>query len=83
MSNNIIKGIGHIRVSTKRQGRTVSLPSQRATIQEYAVRAGIDLIAVYSDDETGTTLDRPRFPTRSGAYGTARHPRSWFTPWIA
>ena len=61
MSNNVIKGIGYVRVSSRRQGRTGSLPSQRATIQEYAARTGIDLIAIYSDDETGTTLDRTQF----------------------
>jgi site-specific DNA recombinase len=58
MSDNIIKGIGYIRVSTKRQGRAWSLPGQHAAIQEYAARVGIDLIAVYSDDETGVTLER-------------------------
>jgi len=61
MSTSIIKGIGYIRVSTKRQGRAWSLPGQRTTIQEYAARTGIDLIAIYSDDETGTNLDRTQF----------------------
>ena len=61
MSDNSIKGIGYIRVSTRRQGRAWSLSGQRATIQEYAARVGIDLIAVYSDIETGTTLDRTQF----------------------
>jgi DNA invertase Pin-like site-specific DNA recombinase len=56
--SNSIKGIGYIRVSTRRQGRAWSLPGQHATIQEYAARVGIDLIAVYSDDETGVTLER-------------------------
>jgi site-specific DNA recombinase len=61
MSTSNIKGIGYIRVSTRRQGRAWSLPGQRATIHEYAAGVGIDLIAVYSDDETGTTLDRTQF----------------------
>jgi DNA invertase Pin-like site-specific DNA recombinase len=61
MSDNTIKGIGYIRVSTRCQGRAWSLPGQRTTIQEYAARTGIDLIAVYSDDETGTNLDRTQF----------------------
>lgn len=60
MSNNI-KGIGYIRVSTRRQGRAWSLSGQRATIEEYAARARIDLISISSDIETGTTLDRPQF----------------------
>jgi DNA invertase Pin-like site-specific DNA recombinase len=61
MSDNTIKGIGYIRVSTRRQGRAWSLSGQRTTIEEYAARVRIDLIAISSDVETGTTFDRSQF----------------------
>src|SRR5258705_2665500 len=53
---------GYIRVSTTRQGEQgVSLDQQRAAIQAYAQRQGLDLIRWFEEQETAARRGRPVF----------------------
>jgi DNA invertase Pin-like site-specific DNA recombinase len=47
----------YARVSTRDQHTA----NQTAQLKEYCGRAGYDLVAIYADNETGRTSDRPQF----------------------
>jgi DNA invertase Pin-like site-specific DNA recombinase len=50
---------GYIRVSTPRQGRGVSLPEQRASIERFAAQRGITISQWFEERETAAQLGRP------------------------
>ena len=53
---------GYIRVSTTRQGELgVSLDQQKAAIQAYAERSGLDLVRWFEEQETASRRGRPIF----------------------
>ncbi len=52
---------GYIRVSTARQGEGVSLQQQRAAIQQYAQRHGLEIAQWYEELETAAKSGRPVF----------------------
>lgn len=55
-----MKAISYRRVSTDEQAASgFSLPSQLREIEAYALRNGLELIADYYDDYTGSSLQRP------------------------
>lgn len=49
--------VGYCRVSTDDKGQTNA--TQETAIREWAQRTGANIIAIYSDEMTGTTLSRP------------------------
>lgn len=54
------KAIAYLRVSTKDQSdRGYSLPTQEQDIRAYAAGAGLEIVRVFSEDESGQILDRP------------------------
>ena len=58
----VMKAIGYIRVSTKDQGRHgTSLAYQEERVKVVCEEKNWELISIFSDDETGTTLDRLGF----------------------
>src|ERR1041384_4263382 len=52
---------GYIRVSTARQGEGVSLQQQRAAIEQYAQRHGLEIAQWYEELETAAKRGRPVF----------------------
>jgi site-specific DNA recombinase len=52
---------GYIRVSTARQGDGVSLPQQRAAIEQYAQRHGYEIAQWFEEQETAAKSGRPVF----------------------
>jgi site-specific DNA recombinase len=49
----------YARVSTDEQGRGYSLPTQLEACREYAERRGFTIAGEFTDEFTGTSLDRP------------------------
>lgn len=54
-----ITAVGYCRVSTDDKGQTNE--TQRIAIKQWAERTGANLVEIYSDEMTGTTLNRPGF----------------------
>lgn len=60
MPSVVKKVIGYFRVSTKKQGKSgLGLEGQRSAIHEYVSKQGSELIATYTEIETGKSKDRP------------------------
>ena len=56
------KVIGYIRVSTEEQSREgISLEVQKERIIAYCKQMGMNLIALFQDEQTGTDMERPGF----------------------
>jgi DNA invertase Pin-like site-specific DNA recombinase len=53
--NNVI---GYIRVSTDEQQEGFSLPEQTARIENYCSAMGLNLVKVFTDTQTGSTINR-------------------------
>ena len=69
-----MKAIGYVRVSTKQQGKSgLGLDAQRAAIQAFAAREGLEVERWYEDVETGKGSDAlDRRPGLKDALRTAR-----------
>ena len=66
-SKNRRKLVAYYRVSTKRQERSgLGLEAQRAAVAEYAKQTGGEVIAEYTETETGKTSDRPKLADAIG-----------------
>ncbi len=56
----MVKLVAYYRVSTKRQGRSgLGLAAQQSAVQDYATGRG-NVIAEYTEIETGKKADRPK-----------------------
>lgn len=58
MSNQIMRVIIYIRVSTKIQEKKFSLEGQRIELTRYAESMGWSIVATYQDNESGNKLDK-------------------------
>ena len=53
------RAVVYARVSTTEQGKGYSLQTQAASCQAYALDRGYEILAEFSDQHTGTEIDRP------------------------
>ncbi|MCB0212788.1 MAG: recombinase family protein [Anaerolineae bacterium] len=53
------RAVSYRRVSTDEQASNYSLSSQKKEIQTYAARNGMEIVADFVDDYTGSSLERP------------------------
>ncbi|MCB0175807.1 MAG: recombinase family protein, partial [Anaerolineae bacterium] len=53
------RAVSYRRVSTDEQANNYSLSSQQKEIQTYAARNGMEIVADFMDDYTGSSLERP------------------------
>src|SRR3712207_5793509 len=59
MHPQAITALAYARVSTEEQGRGYSLPTQIEAAKGYAAKRGYHIAGVFTDEHTGTELDRP------------------------
>jgi DNA invertase Pin-like site-specific DNA recombinase len=58
--SNVKKVVAYYRVSTKQQGKSgLGLEGQQAAVSDYVARDGGNLLAEYTEVETGKSKDRP------------------------
>jgi DNA invertase Pin-like site-specific DNA recombinase len=71
------KLVGYLRVSTKKQGDSgLGIAGQQAAIEEYVQKTGCELVATYSEIETGKKHDLTNRPELRKAIAHARRSKA-------